>query len=226
MSMWGGRFEQGSAEEFRDFNDSLKFDYVLAPFDIQASTAWVNALAGEGLLTAAEQQQLLSGLQELSEAVALNPKLPLQSDAEDIHSWVEAELQDRIGHVARKLHTGRSRNDLVATDLRLWAIAKAKLLGEQILAAINTLIEFAERYENSVMPGYTHLQRAQPVLVAHWALAYVEMLERDFDRLTQASDRAAIAPLGCGALAGIRYCESIDQRLRKNWICANQHGTV
>lgn len=202
MSMWGGRFEQGSAAEFRDFNDSLKFDYVLAPYDIQASQAWVNALAGEGLLSVEEQQQLLSGLDELAEAVALNPKLPLQSQAEDIHSWVEAELQERIGRVARKLHTGRSRNDLVATDLRLWAIAKAKLIGEQILAAINTLIEFAERYENAVMPGYTHLQRAQPVLIAHWALAYVEMLERDFDRLSQASDRAMIAPLGCGALAG------------------------
>ena len=202
MSMWGGRFEEGSAVEFREFNDSLKFDYVLAPFDIQASKAWVNALTEQALLSTNEQQALQTGLDNLLAEVLANPQLPLQNEAEDIHSWVEEQLQDRIGAVARKLHTGRSRNDLVATDLRLWAIARATLIGEQIAATIDALLVFAERYEDTVMPGYTHLQRAQPVLASHWALAYVEMLERDLDRLSQARDRAGHCPLGCGALAG------------------------
>lgn len=202
MSMWGGRFEQGSAAEFREFNDSLKFDYVLAPYDVQAGKAWVNALTAQSLLTTAEQQQLQQGLDQLLSELQENPALPVGSGEEDVHSWVEAALQERIGSVARKLHTGRSRNDLVATDLRLWSIARATVIGEQIAATIDALICFAERYPDTVIPGYTHLQRAQPVLLAHWALAYVEMLERDLDRLQAARDRASQCPLGCGALAG------------------------
>ncbi|TRW49785.1 argininosuccinate lyase [Aliidiomarina halalkaliphila] len=202
MSMWGGRFEQASAGEFRAFNDSLKFDYVLAPFDIQASKAWVNALTEQQLLTNDEQEILQSGLDRLLQRVQKDPRAPLSSNEEDIHSWVESELQKLIGSTARKLHTGRSRNDLVATDLRLWSLAKTHTIGEHLLAAIDALLAFAERYEEAVMPGYTHLQRAQPVLVSHWALAYVEMLERDLERLTQARERLSQSPLGCGALAG------------------------
>ncbi|RUO22354.1 argininosuccinate lyase [Aliidiomarina iranensis] len=229
MSMWGGRFEQGSAAEFCEFNDSLKFDYVLAPFDIQASKAWVNALTEQALLTSEEQKQLQDGLAELAAEIQVNPKLPLSSNAEDIHSWVEEALQDRLGNVARKLHTGRSRNDLVATDLRLWAIAKAHVMGEQIAATIEALIAFAERYEFSVMPGYTHLQRAQPVLVSHWALAYVEMLERDLDRLKQARDRLSTLPLGCGALAGSGIAVNrslLAKELGFNDLCRNSLDAV
>ncbi|EGN75846.1 argininosuccinate lyase [Idiomarina sp. A28L] len=229
MSMWGGRFEEGSAKEFREFNDSLKFDYVLAPFDIQASKAWVNALTQQQLLTHDEQQQLQEGLDQLALDIEANPKLPLSTEAEDIHSWVEQALQDRLGSVARKLHTGRSRNDLVATDLRLWAIAKSHSVGEQIAATIDALIVFAERYEYSVMPGYTHLQRAQPVLVSHWALAYVEMLERDLDRLKQARDRLSVSPLGCGALAGSGIAidrSFLAKELGFNDLCRNSLDAV
>ncbi len=229
MSMWGGRFEEGSAQEFREFNDSLKFDYVLAPFDIQASKAWVNALTQQELLTHEEQKQLQDGLDQLALDIEANPKLPLSTEAEDIHSWVEQALQDRLGSVARKLHTGRSRNDLVATDLRLWAIAKSHSVGEQIAATIDALIVFAERYEYSVMPGYTHLQRAQPVLVSHWALAYVEMLERDLDRLKQARDRLSVSPLGCGALAGSGIAidrSFLAKELGFNDLCRNSLDAV
>lgn len=229
MSMWGGRFEQATAGEFRAFNDSLVFDYVLAPFDIAASKAWVNALAKEAIISSDEQATLHSGLDALLERVTTDPKAPLASAEEDIHSWVETELQALVGPVARKLHTGRSRNDLVATDLRLWALQHTHIAGEHILAAIDALLVFAERYEQCVMPGYTHLQRAQPVLVSHWALAYVEMLERDLERLTQARTRTAEAPLGCGALAGSGIAvdrTQIARDLGLNGACRNSLDAV
>ena len=119
MSLWGGRFSEPSAAEFKQFNDSLRFDYVLAPFDLQASKAWAGALQQAGLISTEENQQLQEALSALVKQVAQQPELPLQSDAEDIHSWVEAQLIEQIGATAKKLHTGRSRNDLVATDLRL-----------------------------------------------------------------------------------------------------------
>ncbi|RUO36535.1 argininosuccinate lyase [Aliidiomarina sanyensis] len=229
MSMWGGRFEQATAGEFRAFNDSLKFDYVLAPFDIAASKAWVDALAREAMINAEEQATLQAGLDTLLARVEANPKAPLSSSEEDIHSWVETELQEIVGKVARKLHTGRSRNDLVATDLRLWALTQTHVIGEHLLAAMDSLLAFAEQYEHAVMPGYTHLQRAQPVLVSHWALAYVEMLERDLERLTQARERTAQAPLGCGALAGSGVAvdrHQIAQDLGLNGACRNSLDAV
>lgn len=202
MTMWGGRFSDVTAQEFRDFNDSLRFDYKLAPFELQCCQAWVDVLLDQQVLSCAEAEQLQMGLAQLQHDVAAKPRLPLELGSEDIHGWVEAILEHRIGVVARKLHTGRSRNDLVATDLRLYALTASQQVGAALLAVIEALLTFAERYEHQVMPGYTHLQRAQPVLVAHWALAYVEMLERDFQRLQQANERTNVSPLGSGALAG------------------------
>lgn len=202
MTMWGGRFSGVTAQEFRNFNDSLRFDYKLAPFELQCCQAWVDVLLEQQVLNSAEAKQLHVGLAQLQEDVTANPSLPLELGSEDIHGWVEAILEQRIGTVARKLHTGRSRNDLVATDLRLYALSASQQVGAALLAVIEALLTFAERYEQQVMPGYTHLQRAQPVLVAHWALAYVEMLERDFQRLQQANERTNVSPLGSGALAG------------------------
>lgn len=202
MTMWGGRFAGVTAQEFRDFNDSLRFDYKLAPFELQCCQAWVDVLLEQDVLNNDEAKQLQAGLTQLQEDVAANPGLPLELGSEDIHGWVEAILEQRIGVVARKLHTGRSRNDLVATDLRLYALTASQQVGSALLGVIESLLTFAERYEHQVMPGYTHLQRAQPVLVAHWALAYVEMLERDFQRLQQANERTNVSPLGSGALAG------------------------
>lgn len=202
MSLWGGRFSQPSAAEFKQFNDSLRFDYVLAPFDIQASKAWAGALQHAGLITAAENSQLQQALSTLAKQVAKQPELPLATSAEDIHSWVEAELIALIGDTAKKLHTGRSRNDLVATDLRLFCKQYAQTLITANLAAIENLLQFAQTYQDAMLPGYTHLQRAQPIVAGHWAMAYVSMLQRDVSRLRETIRRMDVSPLGSGALAG------------------------
>ncbi|RWU09314.1 argininosuccinate lyase [Pseudidiomarina gelatinasegens] len=202
MSLWGGRFSQPSAAEFKQFNDSLRFDYVLAPFDIQASKAWAGALQTAGLISTEENQQLQQALSALAKAVAAEPELPLQTDAEDIHSWVESQLIASIGTTAKKLHTGRSRNDLVATDLRLFCKQFAEHLIKANLAAIENLLIFAEQHTDAMLPGYTHLQRAQPIVAGHWAMAYVSMFQRDVSRLREAVRRMDVSPLGSGALAG------------------------
>lgn len=202
MAMWGGRFTEASLAEFSEFNDSLSFDYLLAQQDIQASRAWTIGLLEAGIITAAEAEQLDHALADLALALESNPKLPLQTQEEDIHSWVEAQLQQKIGAVAKKLHTGRSRNDLVATDLRLWTKLNANQVRSTLITAIGALITFADAHFGAVMPGFTHLQRAQPVLVSHWALAYIEMFKRDLSRIDDALARMDVCPLGCGALAG------------------------
>lgn len=202
MAMWGGRFQEASLEEFRAFNDSLCFDYQLAQQDIAASRAWAIGLAAAGIITAEEATALDNALADLAAEVAANPELPLQTQEEDIHSWVEAKLGEKIGATAKKLHTGRSRNDLVATDLRLWTRLNAQSVQQALLGAIGALLTFAESHQGLVMPGFTHLQRAQPVLVSHWALAYIEMFRRDLSRLNDALKRLDVCPLGSGALAG------------------------
>lgn len=202
MAMWGGRFQQASLEEFRAFNDSLRFDYLLAQQDIACSRAWTQGLLEGSIITADEAAQLDSALADLAFALEQNPQLPLETVEEDIHSWVELKLGEKIGVVAKKLHTGRSRNDLVATDLRLWARLNAQQARQALLGAIGALLDFAHSNHGPVMPGFTHLQRAQPVLVSHWALAYVEMFRRDLSRLDDALVRLDSCPLGCGALAG------------------------
>ena len=202
MAMWGGRFQEASLDEFRAFNDSLAFDYLLAQQDIAASRSWAIGLAEAGIISAEEAALLDGALAELALEVEANPELPLQTQEEDIHSWVEAKLGEKIGHAAKKLHTGRSRNDLVATDLRLWSKLNAGLVRDALKSAIGALLTFARSHHGLVMPGFTHLQRAQPVLVSHWALAYVEMFRRDLSRIDDALARMDVCPLGCGALAG------------------------
>ena len=202
MSMWGGRFQASSLAAFKAFNDSLAFDYVLAPYELQVSLAWVDMLEQQAVLSEQEASSLRLGLHGLARELEHNPELPLKSDAEDIHSWIEEALFERIGAIAKKLHSGRSRNDVVATDLRLYARQHGVAVSRSLVRVMQKLIEFAEQSQHAVMPGYTHLQRAQPILVAHWALAYVEMLERDFQRLQEALSRVNVCPLGAGALAG------------------------
>lgn len=202
MSMWGGRFTAPSAEIFRQFNDSLRFDYVLAPFEVIASKAWASALHGAGIVTNEELNALHQGLDTIAQALEQTPDLPVRDRAEDIHSWIEQKLHSELGAVGKKLHTGRSRNDLVATDLKLWLKSRLGDIQESLLATIQSLLAFAKLHQQAVIPGYTHLQRAQPVLVAHWALAYVNMLERDHMRLQACIKHMNQSPLGCGALAG------------------------
>lgn len=205
MALWGGRFTQAADTRFKEFNDSLRFDYRLAEQDIVGSIAWSKALLSVGVLTEQEQQKLELALNELKLEVMEDPKQILASDAEDIHSWVEQHLISKVGDLGKKLHTGRSRNDQVATDLKLWC----RQQGQQLLIALdrlqNHMVEVAAMHQDTVLPGYTHLQRAQPVTFAHWCLAYVEMFERDYSRLSDAIHRLDTCPLGSGALAGTAY---------------------
>ncbi|MEG0280849.1 MAG: argininosuccinate lyase [Morganella sp. (in: enterobacteria)] len=211
MALWGGRFSQEADQRFKQFNDSLRFDYRLAEQDITGSVAWSKALVTVNVLTAQEQAALEQALNELLAEVQADPRAILSSDAEDIHSWVEGKLIGKVGDLGKKLHTGRSRNDQVATDLKLWCKAAVG----QILAALQefqqALVLTAEQNQDAVMPGYTHLQRAQPVTFAHWCLAYSEMLARDESRVRDALARFDYSPLGSGALAGTAYAIDRDQ---------------
>jgi argininosuccinate lyase/amino-acid N-acetyltransferase len=205
MTLWGGRFEGASDPLFRRFNDSLPFDYRLAPHDIAGSIAWAGALERAGVLQPPERESLIAALRELDAEAAANPAAVRDSGEEDIHSWVETRLIQKLGDLGKKLHTGRSRNDQVATDLRLYARAEAAARLAELRIVQAALVGLAQREIETVIPGYTHLQRAQPVLLAHWCLAYVEMLERDAERFADAARRAGRCPLGSGALAGTSY---------------------
>ena len=211
MALWGGRFSQAADTRFKQFNDSLRFDYRLAEQDIVGSVGWSRALVSVGILSVDEQARLEQALHSLLAEVQADPEQILQSDAEDIHSWVEGKLIASVGDLGKKLHTGRSRNDQVATDLKLWCKAQGQVLLNSIHQLQQALVAAARVHQSAVLPGYTHLQRAQPVTFSHWALAYVEMLERDFSRLQDALARLNLSPLGCGALAGTAY--AIDREV-------------
>ncbi|MFA3780455.1 argininosuccinate lyase [Yersinia sp. 1652 StPb PI] len=216
MALWGGRFSQAADQRFKQFNDSLRFDYRLAEQDIIGSVAWSKALVTVGVLTATEQQQLEQALDALQKEVQADPQAILNSDAEDIHSWVETKLIDKVGDLGKKLHTGRSRNDQVATDLKLWCKFQITELQTAVKQLQQALVATAEANQDAVMPGYTHLQRAQPVTFAHWCLAYAEMLSRDQSRLQDTLTRLDVSPLGSGALAGTAY--AIDREQLASWL--------
>ncbi|WP_036771976.1 argininosuccinate lyase [Photorhabdus australis] len=216
MALWGGRFSQETDQQFKQFNDSLCFDYRLVEQDIMGSVAWSKALVTVDVLTTEEQQKLELALNELLDEVQVNPQAILQSDAEDIHSWVEGKLISKVGDLGKKLHTGRSRNDQVATDLKLWCKKQISHIHQAIVEVQQALVMTAENNQDAVMPGYTHLQRAQPVTFAHWCLAYTEMLARDESRLQDALKRLDMSPLGCGALAGTAY--DIDREQLASWL--------
>ena len=205
MALWGGRFKEKASVQFKKFNDSLPVDYRMAVQDIVGSIAWAQAIHEVGVIDDDELSRLVLALNELKASVEENPKQILLSDAEDIHSWVEIQLIEKTGDLGKKLHTGRSRNDQVATDLKLWCKETG---GDLLFALVNlqqAMMGLADREKDTVLPGYTHLQRAQPVTFGHWCLAYVEMFNRDIGRLKDALYRLDVSPLGSGALAGTAY---------------------
>ncbi|QIQ41110.1 MAG: argininosuccinate lyase [Buchnera aphidicola (Aphis urticata)] len=205
MSLWGGRFLDESNKLFKKFNTSLSFDYILAQEDIFASIAWSKTLCEIGILTQKEQNKIESALMSLKQDIYANPEQILKSDCEDIHSWIEINLIKKIGELGKKLHTGRSRNDQITTDLKLWCKKNIQILLESIFNLQKQFILVAEKYYDIILPGYTHLQRAQPITFAYWCLAYVEMLKRDFSRLEDALKRLDFSPLGSGALSGTAW---------------------
>jgi argininosuccinate lyase len=204
MELWGGRFEEVTDAKVADFTRSIGFDSVLALDDLAGSIAHVRGLGRAGLLAGEEVDTLVAGLDGLRADVEAG-RLEWDPALEDVHLNLEAALTARIGPLAGKLHTGRSRNDQVATDLRLWLRRTIDGLDAAIVEMERALVGLAEREGDAVMPGSTHLQPAQPVLLAHHLLAYVEMLERDRGRLADAGRRANVSPLGAGALAGAGF---------------------
>ena len=196
-SLWGGRFSEPPADVLKGFNDSFVFDRALLAEDVTGSIAWAEALGKAGALNVLEVRSLVKALREIT-----LDELPETGAHEDVHSFVEAKLAESLGPLAGKLHTGRSRNDQVATDLRLYLKSALREARERTLELAETLATRAESEAGVAMPGYTHLKRAEPVTFGHWALAYVEMLLRDAARFESAHERADECPLGSGALSG------------------------
>ena len=204
-NLWGGRFTGKTDPGFAEFNRSFGFDRRLYAADVRASVAHCNGLLSAGVLTNAEAQEINSALHTILERCRSEPNYFDELPSEDIHSFIEARLVELIGSIGHKLHTGRSRNDQVATDLRLWLRDEIDRLGEVIKNTQTALLDLAEANSEAVLPGYTHLQRAQPIMFAHWCLAYFEMLARDGARLTDVRRRVNVSPLGSAALAGTSY---------------------
>ncbi len=206
---WGGVFDGDSDERVERFTESVSFDHRLYAHDVQASIAHARMLAGTGMLTPDERDQIVAGLEAIRDEIAAGV-FAFRQDLEDVHMNIERSLIDRIGDVGRKLHTGRSRNDQVSTDFRLWirdAIDRTDLL----LAGVQrALVDRCDRDHGIILPGYTHMQRAQPVLANHYWLAYVEKFQRDRDRLADCRRRVNQLPLGAAALAGTTI--PIDRR--------------
>ncbi len=198
---WGGRFGGRTDRRVEEFTESISFDRRLFEHDIRGSIAHAEMLAHIGLLTAPECQQIVRGLSDIR-AEMEEGRFEFVLEREDVHMHVEAALIDRLGDVGRKLHTARSRNDQVATDVKLWTRDALDRIDERLVDLQRALVAAAERHRDLILPGYTHMQRAQPILAAHYFLAYVEKLARDRDRLTDCRKRLNILPLGAAALAG------------------------
>ncbi len=203
-TMWGGRFTSAPHRFFSEFNDSLAFDHVLLETDIEGSIAYARALERAGVLRQRDRRRIERALREILKECQQSPVVS-GSGVEDVHTFVERSLQQRIGSLALKLHTGRSRNDQVATDLRLFLLKKGAQLEARVTQLLQVIAELAERHTGLVLPGYTHLQRAQPVLFSHYLLAYGEMFLRDRARFRDAMKRTSVCPLGSGALSGTPY---------------------
>jgi argininosuccinate lyase len=201
VPLWGGRFGSSPADAFARLNASIPFDVRLAPYDIRGSIAHARMLGERGIVSAAESEQLVRGLEAVLAEVEAEEFSWTLGD-EDVHTAVERRLKEFVGDVALKLHTGRSRNDQVALDLHLFARDAAEQIRGGVLAAMGALVEVAEANRALILPGYTHLQRAQPILLSHHLLAHFEALKRDLRRLEAAREAAGVSPLGAAALGG------------------------
>ena len=202
--LWGGRFTKATDQLVYNFNASITFDKKFYKQDIEGSIAHVTMLAKQGILTSQERDDIVKTLKEISDDVK-NGKLEITSEYEDIHSFVEANLIDRLGDTGKKLHTGRSRNDQVALDMRLYTREEVLHTDELLKELLETILKIMEENTETIMPGFTHLQKAQPITLAHHMGAYFEMFRRDRSRLRDIYERMNYCPLGSGALAGTTY---------------------
>lgn len=211
MKLWGGRFAGKGDPRFEKFSESFSFDQRLIAYDLRVNLAYVQELGRAGVLARGEVSRLTRGLKAIAHDVGRRQNWAEKEQAEDVHSWVEARLEREVGPVARKLRTGRSRNDLVATETRLYVKDAIGALQKGVVELLESLAQQAERNRQAILPGFTHLQPAQPILFAHYLLAYAEMLLRDFSRLQNCRERADELSMGAGALAGTSYSISRER---------------
>ena len=202
--LWGGRFTKETDKLVYNFNASISFDKRFYEQDIRGSIAHVTMLAKQGILTEKEKEEIIEGLESIQRDVE-NGTLTITDEYEDIHSFVEANLIDRIGDAGKKLHTGRSRNDQVALDMKLYTRDEVTALDGLLKELLETLLTLMKEHMETYMPGFTHLQKAQPITLAHHMGAYFEMFKRDRQRMKDIYRRMNLCPLGSGALAGTTY---------------------
>ena len=226
--LWGSRFSKELNEDVNDFNSSLPFDKILYKYDIKGSIAHATMLCHQGIISENEKDEIIAGLNEILAEIE-SGKLQFDYNFEDIHSFIEANLVKKIGQTGKKVHTSRSRNDQVALDIRLYLKDEIKEIQKLILNLIKTLMDFSNNHLETIMPGYTHLQRAQAVTLAHYLGAYIEMFKRDKERLDDTYKRVNVLPLGAGALAGSPYNikrNLVAEHLGFDSICLNSMDAV
>jgi len=228
MKLWGGRFSKNTEFIVDDFNSSIRFDQRLYKEDIAGSIAHVTMLSKQNIIAVDESESIIKGLVDLEKDIEAG-NIEFDISAEDIHMNIESLLIDRIGNVAKKMHTGRSRNDQVALDIRLYIKKEIKVIDSHLYTLLETLIGLCEEHTETIMPGYTHLQKAQPTTFSHHMMAYFEMFKRDRDRLGKTYDRMNQSPLGAGAFATTTY--NLDRQLTSDLlgfdsICLNSMDAV
>lgn len=204
MKLWGGRFQKNTDKKVDDFNSSIRFDERMYRQDISGSIAHAKMLGKQGIIPFDDAKKIVDGLHDILSDIE-SGKIEFMIDAEDIHMNIETILTERIGEAGKKLHTGRSRNDQVALDIRMYLRDECSEIKDMLHTLKCTLVALAEKHTDTIMPGYTHLQKAQPITLAHHFMAYYEMFKRDTGRLSDACERMNIMPLGSGALAGTTY---------------------
>lgn len=202
--LWGGRFQKSTDKKVDDFNSSIRFDKRMYKQDIKGSIAHAKMLGKQGIISSADAEKIVAGLLEILSDIE-SAKVEFLVDAEDIHMNIEKLLTDKIGDSGKRLHTGRSRNDQVALDIRMYLMDEIDEIYDMLKALLLVLLSLAKEHTATIMPGYTHLQKAQPVTFAHHLMAYFEMIKRDISRISDAKRRTNVMPLGSGALAGTTY---------------------
>lgn len=208
--LWGGRFEQKTDALVEALGESVSFDARLAPWDIRGSIAHARMLGEKGIISKADSKKIISGLKKIGKEIE-SGSFEFDTALEDVHMNIEAALTERIGDAGKRLHTGRSRNDQIATDVRMWTRDQIDIVVELLTGLQFALVKFAEKHIEVILPGCTHLQHAQPVLLAHQMLAYVEMFSRDAERFGELRKRVNVMPLGAAAMAGTTY--PIDRKM-------------
>ena len=202
--LWGGRFQKSTDKKVDDFNSSIRFDKRMYKQDIKGSVAHATMLGRQNIIPKEDSDKIVAELKNILKDIE-DGKVEFEIDAEDIHMNIEKILIERIGDAGKRLHTGRSRNDQVALDIRMYLMDETADIEEMLIHTLNVLVDLASDHTETIMPGYTHLQKAQPVTFAHHLMAYFEMFKRDLSRLRDCRKRTNVMPLGSGALAGTTY---------------------